>query len=73
MELIALELSAKAQADFARSIPYGPVNPDALTMLDDNVKKSLPTLGDNSVLLDVGYWAEHSDKVVERFNKWLLS
>lgn len=73
MELIALELSAKAQADFAQSIPYGPVNPDALQMLDEKVKKSLPSLGDNSVLLDVGYWAEHSDKVLERFNKWLLS
>jgi putative spermidine/putrescine transport system substrate-binding protein len=73
MKLIAFELSAKVQADFAEAIPYGPVNPDALPLIADNVKKSLPTLGGNSVLLDVAYWAEHGDKVVERFNTWLLS
>ena len=73
MEMIAFELSAKVQADFARNIPYGPVNPDALGMLSDKVKASLPRLDANSVLLDVDYWAKHSDKVVERFNQWLLS
>lgn len=73
MEMIAFELSPKVQADFARNIPYGPVNPDALGLLDDKTKASLPKLDDNSVLLDVEYWAKHSDKVVERFNEWLLS
>mgnify|MGYP000112016931 CR=1 FL=1 len=66
-------LSPEAQAAFARTIPYGPVNINADALLDDAVKANLPTLNDNSVLLDVSYWADNSSEIVERFNTWILS
>lgn len=71
-ELMAYALSAKAQAGFAETIPYGPVNSKAMDLLDDKVKATLPSLGDNSVLLDVGYWAENGAEVTEKFNTWVL-
>ncbi len=71
-EFMAYALSAKAQAAFSRTIPYGPVNGKALDLLSDAEKAVLPSLNDNSVLLDVGYWADNSAEVVERFNTWVL-
>lgn len=73
MEIMALALSADAQAKFASEIPYGPVNKEALGMIDAETKKALPELNDNSVMLDVEYWADNSSKVLERFNSWVLS
>ena len=61
-----------AQAAFAKVIPYGPVNRDALAMLDDKTKAVLPTTGPTNTMLNVDYWAEHGPAVVERFNKWVL-
>ena len=71
-EMMAYALSPESQSAFARTIPYGPVNKNASDLLDDKTKATLPTLNDNSVLLDVGYWADNSDTVVERFNSWIL-
>lgn len=73
MELMALALSARAQANFAKEIPYGPVNKDAMALIDPAIKSGLPVLGDNSVMLSVDYWADNSAKVLERFNSWVLA
>ncbi len=72
MQMLALALSPAAQAAFAKVIPYGPVNRDALAMLDDKTKAVLPTAGPTNTMLNVDYWAEHGPAVVERFNKWVL-
>ncbi|MGF7159237.1 putative spermidine/putrescine transport system substrate-binding protein [Rhodoligotrophos appendicifer] len=71
MDLMAYALSAEAQAAFTRKIPYGPVNPAALPLLDDTVKARLPKVGENTVMLSVEYWADNAAKVTERFNTWL--
>ncbi|MBW8637515.1 ABC transporter substrate-binding protein [Hoeflea sp. WL0058] len=71
-DMMAYALSPEAQAAFAKTIPYGPVNKNADALLDDAVKANLPTLNDNTVLLDVSYWADNSAEVVERFNTWIL-
>lgn len=72
MQMLAYALSPAAQAAFAKVIPYGPVNRDALAMLDDKTKAVLPTAGPTNTMLNVDYWAEHGPAVVERFNKWVL-
>jgi len=72
MELIALLMSPQVQADFAMAIPYGPTNRDALALLGDDVKATLPAAGSDNVLLDVDYWAENGAAATERFNTWLL-
>ena len=72
MQMLAYALSPAAQAAFAKVIPYGPVNRDALAMLDEKTKAVLPTSGPTNTMLNVDYWAEHGPAVVERFNKWVL-
>jgi len=71
-QMMAYALSPEAQAAFAHTIPYGPVNKHAGDLIDAEVKATLPSAGENSVLLDVDYWAENSSEVVERFNTWIL-
>lgn len=73
MKMLAYALSPTAQAAFAKVIPYGPVNRDALALLDDKTKAVLPTAGPTNTMLNVDYWAEHGPSVVERFNKWVLA
>ncbi len=76
MELINFCLSPKAQADYSREIPYGPVNKEAFALLDDRTKEALPSSPQNydkGILLDLDYWVDNGQKVSERFNEWLLS
>jgi len=72
MKLLAYAVSPVAQAAFARLIPYGPVNPEALTLLDAKTRAGLPAAGPTNVMLNVDFWAENGAAIVERFNKWLL-
>lgn len=76
MELMALKLTPEIQASYSRVIPYGPVNRDALKLLDAKTLAALPSSDENfkkGRLLDLNYWADNSATVVERFNKWLLT
>ena len=72
MRMLAFALTPTAQAAFSKAIPYAPVNPEALALLDDKTKASLPTAGPTNVMLNVDFWAENGPAIVERFNKWLL-
>jgi putative spermidine/putrescine transport system substrate-binding protein len=75
MEFIAFAMQAETQAAFSREIPYGPVNPAALKLLDAKVLETLPSSEANlkrGAFLDPVWWADHGDKTGERFNKWLL-
>ncbi len=71
MELVALAMSADTQAAFAKAIPYGPTNTEALKLLDEKTRAVLPS-PDTGIMLSLSYWAEHGPKVTERFNQWLL-
>lgn len=76
MELIAFCLSPEIQAAYSKVIPYGPVNTEALKLLDEKTQQALPSSDENfkkGRLLDLAYWADNGAKVVERFNEWLLS
>lgn len=75
MELVAFALSPEAQAAYSAAIPYGPVNTDALALLDAKIKAVLPSSEENfkkGILLNLEFWADHGAAVSERFDKWLL-
>ena len=76
MELIALYMTPAVQAEYSKHIPYGPVNKDALKMLDTKTLSALPSSEENfnkGRLLDLNFWADNGAKVTERFNRWLLT
>ncbi|MCC6471079.1 MAG: ABC transporter substrate-binding protein [Alphaproteobacteria bacterium] len=75
MEMIALAMSPRGQADFAKLIPYGPTNTAALALLDAPTLEALPSSEANfkkGVFLDVTYWADNGDRVGPMFEKWVL-
>jgi putative spermidine/putrescine transport system substrate-binding protein len=75
MSLLAFMLEAKNQAAFARAIPYGPVNTQALAMLDAKTLSLLPNSpqnGKSAVFQNFGYWADNGPMLIDRFNEWLL-
>jgi putative spermidine/putrescine transport system substrate-binding protein len=76
MEFIASTLQAEAQAAFSRAIPYGPVNPAALKLLDAKTLDTLPSSEANfkrGAFLDPFWWADNGAKTQERFDQWLLA
>jgi putative spermidine/putrescine transport system substrate-binding protein len=73
MKLLAFALSPPVQAAFAKVIPYGPVNRDAIALIDEKTRAALPAPGPNNTMLSVEYWSEHGPAVVERFNKYVLA
>jgi putative spermidine/putrescine transport system substrate-binding protein len=76
MDFIAFTLQAAPQAEFAKAIPYGPVNRKALALLDRARLPVLPSSDENlpkGVFQNFDWWAENGQKAGERFNSWLLS
>jgi putative spermidine/putrescine transport system substrate-binding protein len=76
MEFIAFAMQPAQQAEFAKAIPYGPVNRKALSHLDAARLKLLPSSEQNlpkGVFQNFDWWAENGQKTGERFNTWLLS
>lgn len=66
---------AKPQANMARYFGVGPVNKQALRLLDDGLLEQLPTHLPNKnqqVLVDGEWWAAHEDEMLERWIRWLL-
>ena len=76
MQLVALNMTAAVQAEYSKKIPYGPVNLDALKLLDAATLATLPSSEENfkkGRQLDLRFWADNGPATVDRFNKWLLS
>ncbi|HZS81437.1 MAG TPA: ABC transporter substrate-binding protein [Stellaceae bacterium] len=76
MEFIALALEADHQAAFARQIPYGPVNAEALKLLPQDVLEILPTSPDNfkhATFLDVNWWAANGERAEAAFRNWITA
>ena len=75
VQFIAFTLRPDRQAELARHIPYGPVNTDALHLLDDQVKDRLPTSEANFkklILRDNQWWASNDEMVQPLWRKWKL-
>ncbi|WP_222705654.1 ABC transporter substrate-binding protein [Brevibacillus massiliensis] len=73
MKFIAHAVSVDAQAGFANETSYEPINVKSMGLVDSKLFPYLPSQHKESqVLLDVAYWAENKDKVIQQWNAWLL-
>ncbi|MDG9884332.1 MULTISPECIES: ABC transporter substrate-binding protein [Pseudomonas] len=72
-KFIVFASQAANQQRFSSSIPYGPVNKQALDALPLDVQAQLPTAPANleqGLLVDSGFWVDHGEELEERFNAW---
>ncbi len=68
--------NAKRQAAWTKLLSDGPTNPKAYEFIDEARKRVLPTYPENfkvSVQSNAKYWGANKDKVLERFNAWILA
>ena len=75
-QFIAFASSAERQAEFAKQLPYGPVNTKASDFLDEETLANLPTSPEhlpNMVIFDTEWWMENYDAVTARFQEFLLA
>ncbi len=75
VDFVRYASTPQAQAELARRVPLGPVNPRAFALLDPIVAATLPTAPANLPQLvrpDVAWWAANEGEAVRRFNAWLL-
>lgn len=73
MKFIALASSPDAQAEYARTISYGPTNTKAMAKLDAKTQALLPTSPANSkdaLRFDVAFWADQGEALEKRFTAW---
>jgi putative spermidine/putrescine transport system substrate-binding protein len=68
--------NAKRQAEYTKTLAYGPTNPKAYDFIPPERAKYLPTAPDNIkrlVLSSTEWWGSNKDKAIERFDAWLLA
>ena len=73
LKFIALASSADAQAEYARTISYGPTNTKAMAKLDAKVQALLPTSPANAkdaLRFNVAFWADQGEALEKRFAAW---
>ena len=66
----------RPQAEWAKSMTYGPLNPKAFQYIDAETAKRLPTYPENykvQVVSDDEWWGANWDALSERFKGWLAS
>ncbi len=76
MDFINYATRAIPSANFARLVPYGPVNVDSSALLDPERLEDMPTAPDNFASQFVQnwvWWADNVDAVTARFEDWLLT
>lgn len=75
-KLIKFCANPERQAEFAKHIAYGPTNPNAYKGIDKQRAAILPTNPAHFGQLisqSHEYWAPNQEKMIERFNAWLLA
>jgi putative spermidine/putrescine transport system substrate-binding protein len=75
-EFIAFSLDGKRQAEFAKSLAYGPTLSSAYQHIAPARARVLPTHPDNlkgGTEWNAGYWAQNRDRITERFNAWVTA
>jgi len=75
MKLIAFMSKAKPQAEFAKQIPYGPINLKAFDYIPEDIGKLLPSHPDNLAVqlpLNHKYWGANRDRLNEMWVKWAI-
>lgn len=72
-KFIALASSPEAQKNYATKIAYGPVNKNAMKLLDAKVQANLPSSEKNSkdaVENNLKFWTDHGEDLEQRFTAW---
>jgi len=73
-KFLAFAGSPQAQADLTRYIPYGPLNKDAMALVDAEVLPNLPNTSERravALYADFSFILEKNDELSQRFNAWL--
>lgn len=73
-KFIAYASSVERQADQTNYISYGPSNQDAISKINPETAKVLPTTPENMKTAFVGdaqFWADKGEELRERFNAWV--
>ena len=76
MKLVEFFGRPEPQAEWAKLMLYGPLNPKAFDHIDEETAKNLPTYPANyrnQVVSDDEWWGANWDKLNERFTGWLAS
>ena len=76
MDFINFATRAVTSANFARIVPFGPVNTEAFALLRPDRLPLLPNAAPQfnaQFFQGWNYWADHKADLVERFEDWLLS
>ncbi len=74
MDFINYATRAVPSANFARLVPYGPVNKDAFSLLRADRVDVLPSAAANKAVQFVqnwNYWADNRVALTEQFEEWL--
>lgn len=75
VKLIGYMLDPARQAKFAKLIPYGPVNKEALPLIAPEVARQLPSFAENKkrmILYNSEWWGPRRDELNERWQQWKL-
>jgi putative spermidine/putrescine transport system substrate-binding protein len=75
-EFIKFAVDPARQAIFTKHLAYGPTHPDAYKTIPAERAKVLPTSPTHlagRIKVDDLFWAANKDKVIERFNAWVVS
>jgi putative spermidine/putrescine transport system substrate-binding protein len=73
LRLIDFALRADRQAEFVKQLPYGPVNPAALTQIPSARAAQLPTFDENlgkMFVADAAWISEHVDALQNVWTSW---
>lgn len=72
-KFIAFALTPDAQKNYAQKIAYGPVNVNALKLLDAKTLADLPTSSTNAkdaIQQNLKFWTDHGEDLEQRFAAW---
>ena len=75
-KFIAYCADPKRQAEYTKTLAYGPTNPKAYEHIPPERAKFLPTNPAHFptlILADQNWWGKHKDEAEQKFNEWLLS
>lgn len=75
-KFIAFCADPERQAEYTKTLAYGPTNPKAYDFIPAERAKILPTAPehfDRLILANQDWWGTHKEEAEERFNEWLLS
>jgi len=72
-KFIAFASTPESQKNYASKIAYGPVNNNALKLLDAKTVSNLPTSPANAkeaLQLSLPFWTDHGEELEQRFTAW---